>query len=238
LKILLIIPTYNEILNIERLINDVLIKKKNIDILVIDDNSPDGTKDIVNGIINESHSNRLFLLERPGKMGLASAYITGFKWGIERGYDAFIEMDADFSHNPKYLAEMTALADEYDCVIGSRYVKDGGVSGWGFIRKFISGGGSLYSRLILGIRIKDLTGGYNLWKKNVLEKIKLDEIISNGYLFQIEMKYRAFKNGFKIIEMPIIFEDRIHGKSKMSKKIFLEAVIKIWSLKFIKFQKK
>ena len=204
MKILIIIPTYNEIQNIEKLINKIFTLNPAVNILVVDDNSPDGTGDAVKKIINKNYSDRLFLLERPEKSGLASAYITGFKWGMERGYDVFIEMDADFSHDPKYLGDMIGIANDHDCVIASRYVKNGGVRGWGLIRKIISKGGSLYSRIILGIPIKDLTGGFNLWKKNVLERIGLDDMISNGYLFQIELKYRAFKNNFKIVETPIV----------------------------------
>ena len=233
-KVLIIIPTYNEAQNIKDFINEIFKFNDNSHVLVIDDNSPDGTAKIVKSLVDKN-DDRLFLLERPGKMGLASAYITGFKWGMEKGYELFIEMDADFSHDPKYLNKMLELSGENDCVIGSRYVKNGGVKGWGLVRKFISKGGSLYSRMILGIPVKDLTGGFNLWKKEVLENIGLDEIISNGYLFQIELKYRSYKKRYKIYEMPIIFEDRVHGKSKMSKKIFIEAVLKIWRLKFIKF---
>ncbi|OHD14275.1 MAG: dolichyl-phosphate beta-D-mannosyltransferase [Spirochaetes bacterium GWD1_27_9] len=237
MKTLIIIPTYNEKENISDILPQIFSETKEIDvnILIVDDGSPDGTANIVKDMIQKNYKDKLFILERSGKQGLATAYITGFKWGIERNYDVFIEMDADFSHNPKYLKEMIGLMQKYDFIVASRYVKNGGVVGWGPIRKIISYGGSFYSRMVLGIKIRDLTGGFNLWSKDLLLKLGLDNIISRGYLFQIELKYRATKMGFKGIEFPIIFPDRERGKSKMSKKIFLEALINIWKIRKIKF---
>ncbi|MCG8571749.1 MAG: polyprenol monophosphomannose synthase [Spirochaetes bacterium] len=233
-KYLVIIPTYNESTNINDIIKEVFIHARDfdIDILVVDDKSPDNTAQIVKNLIKNNYENKLFILEREGKLGLASAYISGFKWGMEKNYTAFIQMDADFSHHPKYLPDMLTEMNSHDVVIGSRYVKNGGIKGWGILRKLVSFGGSLYSRIILGIHVRDFTGGFNVWKKKVVGTIKFDEIISCGYSFQVELKYRAQKNGFKMLEYPIIFEDRIRGKSKMSKKIFFEAVINIWKIKF------
>jgi dolichol-phosphate mannosyltransferase len=202
-----------------------------VDILVIDDNSPDKTAVKVKELML-NNKERLFLLERPEKSGLASAYINGFKWGINKGYSYFLEMDADFSHDPGYIQPMLEKIEDYDVVIGSRNIKGGGVEGWSPVRNFISKGGSLYSRIILGCPIKDLTGGFNLWRKDTLDKIDLDSIISTGYSFQIEMKYKAYKAGCCYVELPIIFKDRTRGKSKMSKGIFFGALANVWRLRF------
>lgn len=225
---IIIIPTYNEEENIEKIILE--IQKLNCPLLVVDDNSADKTREIVEKYVDDKN---IFILKRAGKMGLASAYIDGFRFAIQKGFDCFIEMDADFSHNPKYLSIMFKELEENDVVIGSRNVKDGGVLGWSFLRNFISKGGSIYSQLVLNCPIKDLTGGFNGWKKEVLDAIGLENIISKGYCFQIEMKYRAFKKGFKIKEFPIIFEDRKFGKSKMSKAIFFEALLNVLKIRFI-----
>lgn len=224
---IIIIPTYNEEENIEKIIFE--IQKLNCPLLVVDDNSADKTREIVEKYVDDKN---IFILKRAGKMGLASAYIDGFRFAIQKGFDCFIEMDADFSHNPKYLSTMFKELEENDVVIGSRNVKDGGVLGWSFLRNFISKGGSIYSQLVLNCPIKDLTGGFNGWKKEVLDAIGLENIISKGYCFQIEMKYRAFKKGFKIKEFPIIFEDRKFGKSKMSKAIFFEALLNVLKIRF------
>jgi dolichol-phosphate mannosyltransferase len=199
-------------------------------ILVVDDNSPDGTAAAVKKL-KEKWPGRLHLLNRPGKQGLASAYLEGFAWGETKGYDIFLEMDADFSHNPKYIPLMLEQIQNNDVVIGSRNIKGGGVEGWTWIRNLISKGGSLYSRFVLGCPLKDLTGGFNMWKKTALEKIRLDSILSKGYSFQIEMKYKAYLSRCAIVEIPIIFTDRKKGKSKMSKKIFFEALLNIWKIK-------
>jgi dolichol-phosphate mannosyltransferase len=170
---------------------------------------------------------------RDRKRGLGTAYIQGFQWGLQNDYQLLVEMDADFSHHPVYLLKMMQQMDHYDCIIGSRYVPGGGVTGWGPLRKIISKGGSLYAGLILGLPFKDLTGGFNIWKRRVLEAIDLSVIRSEGYAFQIELKYRAFKKGFRILESPITFEDRLRGKSKMSRKIVLEAIYRVWQLKMV-----
>ena len=233
-KNLIIITTYNERDNIEKLIISAFnaLKKIPSHILVIDDNSPDETSSLVEKLIKNKYKNKLFLIKRKEKSGLGTAYIKGFQWGLAHGYEVFIEMDADFSHNPKYLPEMIELSKSYDFIIGSRYVNGGGIKGWGLKRNFLSKGGSLYAKTILNCPINDLTGGYNLWKKKVLLDIDVNSIISEGYSFQIEMKYRAYKAGFKFIELPIIFEDRTLGISKMSKNIIFEAMIAMWKLRF------
>ena len=235
MKPLIIIPTYNEKDNIIKLIpaiQEVLDNSSyQFSILVVDDASNDGTNLIVKDFIKTM--NNVFLLERKGKLGLASAYIDGFRYGIEKGFDSFIEMDADFSHDPKYLPKMLELLETNDVVIGSRNIKGGGVLGWGMLRNVISKGGSLYSRIILNCPIKDLTGGFNGWKLEILNKIGLANIISSGYAFQIEMKYRAFKNDAIIKEFPIVFKDRTVGSSKMSRKIFMEALFNVIKIKFI-----
>ncbi len=231
MKLLVIIPTYNEIDNITKIVPEVLkVIPQEAGILVVDDGSPDGTAKAVKEM-QAQNSSRLFLLERTKKSGLADAYITGFKWGFERGYDVLCEMDADFSHKPEYLPKLYEAIQTNDVAIGSRNIKGGAVEGWSWLRNFISKGGSLYSRIVLGCPVKDLTGGFNMWKKEALEKIGLDTIISKGYSFQIEMKYKAYKAGCSIKEIPIIFPDRVAGVSKMSKGIFMEAVKAVWRIR-------
>ena len=231
MKLLITVPTYNEAPNIESFIRTVFDKTpREAQVLVIDDNSPDGTAALVEALIPQ-YPQRLHILNRPEKQGLAQAYLAAFDWGLSRGYDVFLEMDADFSHNPVYITEMLAQIETHEVVIGSRNISGGGVEGWPFLRNLISKGGSLYSRLVLGCPIMDLTGGFNMWRKSALEKIGLANIISRGYSFQIEMKYRAFCSGCSIKEIPIIFVDRKLGKSKMSKKIFIEALFNIWTIK-------
>ena len=230
MKILIIIPTYNEAENIEDLISQIFDTVKDVSVLIIDDNSPDGTYQIVENMAKTNE--KVFVKKREGKLGLASAYIAGMKWGIENGFDIFCEMDADFSHNPKYLPEMIEKIKNNDVVIGSRNIKGGAVQGWSLLRNFISKGGSLYSRVVLGFPpVYDLTGGYNMWTLNALNKIEIDSIVSEGYCFQIEMKYKAWKKGCSIVEIPILFENRRKGKSKMSSRIFLEAFVKIWGIR-------
>ena len=233
MKTLIVIPTYNESQTIEKMIRSIFrIENSHLDLhlLVVDDNSPDGTADIVKDL-SSLHNGALFLLSRNAKRGLGTAYIEGFRWGMARDYGLFIEMDADFSHNPGYLPPMIQYSERYDFVIGSRYVPGGGVRGWGVWRKFISTAGSLYARAILGLPIHDLTGGFNLWKRSVLERLDLNDIRSEGYAFQIELKYKAFSKGFSWLEYPIIFEDRQAGKSKMSKRIIVEAIFRVLQLK-------
>ena len=226
---LVIIPTYNEIENMKALLPVLMHLKQQFDVLVVDDSSPDGTAKFVEDFAKTQP--RVHVLVRAAKQGLGKAYLAGFDWGLKKGYDVLTEMDADFSHAPHHLDEILALIDKHDVVIGSRYVKGGGTVNWGILRKIISRGGSLYSRLILGYPLRDWTGGFNCWRKEVLEKINLAGIRSNGYSFQIELKYKALKNGYKIYESPIIFEDRRVGQSKMSLKIVLEAFYKVWLIK-------
>lgn len=232
MKTIIVIPTYNENLNIEKLIKEIFSFHPEISILIVDDASIDGTIETVTNLQNEFKN--IYLLKRNTKLGLASAYVEGFKYALNLGFNSFIQMDGDFSHNPKYLKEMLDYLENNDVVIASRYVKNGGTLGWGLIRKLISKGGSLYSKIVLNCPINDLTGGFNAWTKESLAKIDLDKIISKGYCFQVEMKYKAYKAGLKIKEFPIIFEDRKFGKSKMSKEIFFEAIVNIFKLKFKK----
>lgn len=228
---LIIVPTYNERDNIEKLLALITKTDPEAHILIVDDNSPDRTFAVVEDLMESTYPGRLFLLKRAGKMGLGTAYIAGFKWAMARNYDFIFEMDADFSHDPKYLPDFLAAIQTNDLVLGSRYVAGGGVKNWGLLRKFISRGGSLYARTILGLSVQDLTGGFKCFRREVLAAIDLDSIKSNGYSFQIEMTYRASCKGFRIFETPIIFEDRTVGKSKMSRKIFLEAILMVWKLR-------
>ena len=228
---LIIIPTYNESENVEKLLDLISRTDPAAHVLIVDDNSPDRTYEIVERLMQTSYPGRLFLLKRAGKLGLGTAYLAGFKWALARDYDYIFEMDADFSHDPKYLPDFLAAIQTHDLVLGSRYVPGGGVKNWGLVRKFISRGGSLYARTILGLSLRDLTGGFKCFRREVLEAIDLDSIKSNGYSFQIEMTYRACCKGFRIFETPIVFEDRTAGKSKMSRKIFLEAVLMVWKLR-------
>ncbi len=226
---LVIIPTYNEIENIKRLLPDLMALRESFDILVVDDSSPDQTSEFVNQFSKSQP--RVNLLVRKLKDGLGQAYIAGFKWGIANRYDVIIEMDADFSHRPQDLILILNEIETEDVVVGSRYVLGGKTVNWGFLRKLISRGGSHYSRLILGFPLRDWTGGFNAWKVPVLKEIGLDSIKSNGYSFQIELKYKAMKNSYRIKEVPIVFEDRQVGQSKMSFKIVIEAFYKVWLIR-------
>ena len=234
MKSLIVMPTYNEAPNVEKIIRVVFSKPAapyRLHILVVDDNSPDGTAAIVTRLIESEFGRSLFLMTRDQKSGLGTAYIDGFKWGLAKGYDIFVEMDADFSHHPRYLPGMLRKTASCDFIVGSRYVQKGGVKGWGPGRKLISIWGSFYARTILNIPIRDLTGGFNIWKRHVLSKIDLDTVRSEGYAFQIELKYRAVAHGFRFVEYPIVFEDRQLGNSKMSKKIVFEAIYRVWQLR-------
>ena len=230
MKSLVIIPTYNEKENIEAITQAVLALSDEIEILVVDDNSPDGTGKIVQNLMKSNE--RLHLLARPGKQGLGKAYLAGFAWGLERDYEVLTEMDADFSHRPEDLVKVLEAVQKNDFAVGSRWVSGGGTVNWGLLRQFISRGGSFYARCILQHSIKDWTGGFNAWKRSVLEGIQLSDVQSEGYSFQIELKYRALKNGFKGAEVPILFEDRRLGQSKMSLKIVLEAFYRVWMIRF------
>ena len=226
---LVIIPTYNELENMKALLPELMKLDVEFDVLVADDSSPDKTAEF---IIEFSKTNpRVNLLLRKKKNGLGQAYIAGFKWGLEKKYDVLVEMDADFSHRPQDLVKILKSLDTDDVVIGSRYVPGGETINWGLIRKMISRGGGIYSRMILGYPVQDWTGGFNGWKSQVLKDIGLDTIQSNGYSFQIELKYKAQKCGYKVKEVPIVFEDRRVGQSKMSLKIVLEAFYKVWMIR-------
>lgn len=230
MKKLVIIPTYNEIENMQALLPVLMKLSHRFDVLVVDDSSPDGTADFVRKY--SAQESRVHLLKRSEKNGLGKAYIAGFKWGLERGYDALVEMDADFSHRPEDLLSLLGALEQHPVVIGSRYVPGGRTVNWGLIRKIISRGGSLYSRLILGYPVRDWTGGFNGWHAPVLKAIDLDSIRSNGYSFQIELKYKAQKKSYPVKEIPIVFEDRRVGQSKMSMRIVLEAFYKVWQIRF------
>ncbi len=227
--VLICMPTYNEKDNIRRITAAIFDVVPDVNILIIDDGSPDGTGDIADELA--SADERIHVLHRSEKAGLGPAYIAGFRWAIDRGYGYIFEMDADFSHQPKYLPGMIAALQEHDVAIGSRYVTGGGTENWGLIRKLISRGGGIYARTILGVKIQDLTAGFIGWRANVLEAIDLDTVEASGYVFQIEMKYRADQRGFKIIELPITFPDRTVGESKMSTSIAMEAITRVWKIK-------
>ncbi len=233
MKSLVVIPTFNEAANIASIIPAVLGLNDRISVLVVDDNSPDGTAQIVD-TLSKLTANRIFLLRRSGKLGLGSAYIAGFQWGLQQGYDAIVEMDADFSHDPRVIPQMIQRLKSCDVVIGSRYVAGGGTSNWNWFRLLVSRTGSFYSQFILQMGLHDCTGGFNGWRKIVLENIDLKSIKSEGYSFQVELKYRAWKRGFKIEEVPIIFSERRAGQSKMSGRIFLEAIYRIWQIRSFK----
>jgi dolichol-phosphate mannosyltransferase len=230
-RALVIVPTYNERFNIARLIPAILAQDPSLEILVVDDGSPDGTGDIVDGIA--ANNARVHVIHRAGKLGLGTAYIAGFRWALERKYDLVFEMDADFSHNPERLPEFLEAIRESDVVLGSRY-QDGHVNvvNWPMSRLFLSYGANIYARFVTGLPIFDTTGGFKCFRRNVLESIDLNSVKSNGYAFQIEMSYRAWKRGFQLFEIPIIFVDRTEGESKMSKKIVREAIWMVWRLRW------
>ena len=223
------LPTYDERENIGPIVSAILAAAPEADVLVIDDNSPDGTGVLADEIA--AREPRVKVLHRAGKEGLGKAYLAGFAWALARGYDLVLEMDADFSHDPKYLPTLLARAKDADLVLGSRYVKGGGTVNWGVGRKLISRGGSLYARTILGLPIRDLTGGFKCFRREVLEAIDLGSVECSGYAFQIELTFRAVRRGFRVAEVPIVFADRRVGHSKMSRRIVLEAIRKVWSIR-------
>ncbi|GAB4323685.1 MAG: polyprenol monophosphomannose synthase [Bacteroidales bacterium] len=229
---LVIIPTYNEKENIERIIRKVFSLEKEFDILIVEDNSPDGTADIVKRLIQE-FPGRLFIEERKGKLGLGTAYIHGFKWALEHGYEYIFEMDADFSHNPDDLIRLynTCAVEGADVAIGSRYIKGVNVVNWPMGRILMSYFASVYVRLVTRMKIRDTTAGFKCYKAKVLQTIDLDKIKFTGYAFQIEMKYTAWKLGFDVREVDIIFTDRTEGESKMNKSIFREAIFGVLELR-------
>ena len=234
-KNLVIIPTYNEIENVEKMIRTVFDLPCAFELLIVDDGSPDGTALKVKELQKE-YPSQLHIEERKGKLGLGTAYIHGFKWAIAKGYDFIFEMDCDFSHNPNDLIRLLeACESNADVAVGSRYCKGGKVSNWPLGRILMSYFASVYVRLILWLPVKDTTAGFKCYRRKVLETINLDAIEFMGYAFQIEMKYSAYKKGFKIVEVPILFTDRVLGVSKMSSKIFKEAFLGVISMRMRKF---
>ena len=233
-KALVIIPTYNEIENIEAIIAAVMEQNDIFNVLIVDDGSPDGTGAKVKEL--QAKNPKIHLIERSGKLGLGTAYLAGFKYGIEKGFDYIFEMDADFSHPPKDLNNLlAAVQNGADVAVGSRYTKGGGVKDWSNYRLFLSRGASLYVRMITFMPVMDPTAGFKCYKRKVLETINFDKINSIGYAFQIEMKYAAYRNGFKIVEVPIIFADREKGTSKMDSSIIKEAIFGVLSMRMKSF---
>jgi len=228
-KSLVIIPTYNELDNLPRLIPVVLSQDESIQILIVDDNSPDGTAEFVESEIKMN--DRIHILKREKKMGLGTAYIAGFKFALQNQFDFIFEMDADFSHDPNELKNFLSAIKDYDLVLGSRYINGVRVLNWPMARLLLSFFASVYTRIITGMPIKDATGGFKCFRRKVLESIDLDKVKSNGYSFQIEMTFKAYSKGFKIKEIPIVFVDRVKGHSKMSNKIVREAVTMVWKLR-------
>ena len=231
-KTLVVTPTYNEADNIEQFITKVLRHGADIQILIVDDNSPDKTGDIVARMMETNPS--IHLIRRTGKMGLGTAYVEGFRYAIARQFEYIFEMDADFSHNPDEIPNFLGRMDQCDLVVGSRYTNGVRVLNWPIRRLLLSYSANVYTRIVTGMPIKDATGGFKCFKRTVLEAIDLDKVRSNGYAFQIEMNFKAWSKGFKLCEHPIIFMDRRSGVSKMSKKIVYEAVFMVWKLKLRK----
>jgi dolichol-phosphate mannosyltransferase len=232
---LVIIPTYNERENIEAILRAVLSLPDQFQVLIVDDGSPDGTAEIVRGLQSNEFAGRVHLLERSGKLGLGTAYIAGFKWGIDKGYDYLFEMDADFSHDPNDLPRLLrkCVEEGADVAVGSRYCKGGKVVNWPFDRIFLSMGASIYVRLVLWMPVADPTAGFIVYKRSVLEAIDFDKIRFIGYAFQIEMKYAAYALGYQVKEVPITFKDREKGQSKMSLKIIREAILGVLEMRWI-----
>ena len=233
---LVCLPTYDEAENLGPIVASILGATAEVDVLVVDDNSPDGTGRLADQIA--AREGRVHVLHRAGKEGLGKAYLAAFAWALARPYRLVLEMDADFSHDPRYLPQMLArIRGGADLVLGSRYVKGGGTLNWGLGRKIVSRGGSLYARTLLGLRVRDLTGGFKCFRREVLEAIDLSSVECSGYAFQIELTYRAARAGFRVEEMPIVFADRRVGHSKMSRRIVLEAIRKVWSMRRSPFVK-
>lgn len=232
MRVLVTIPTYNEAENLPKLVSALYsLPMESLDILVIDDNSPDGTGQIANALAGE-HAGRMFVMHRAGKLGLGTAYISAFQWALQHDYEAVAQMDADFSHPPEKLVELEQTLQHTDLVMGSRYVPGGGLDErWPFWRKALSGFGNTYARTILGLPIRDVTGGFRMWRRETLQGIPLERVHSNGYVFQVEMAYITHRCGFHFAEIPIYFADRRWGKSKMSFRIQVEAAVRVWRLK-------
>ena len=232
MRITIVLPTYNEAENLTKLVSALFSLPLDLSLLVVDDNSPDGTGQIAEDLSKE-HQGRIQVLHRAGKLGLRSAYLEGFEKAFETGADAVVQMDADFSHDPAVLTEMARRIESCDVVIGSRYVEGGSLARrWPFWRKALSAFGNTYARTILGFPLRDVTTGYRMWKREALRGMPLDRIRSNGYIFLVEMAYVAYLMGYDITEVPIHFSDRRWGKSKMSLKIQLEAAVRVWDVKW------
>ena len=227
---LVIIPTYNEADNVLKIIPEVLAQDEGFHVLVVDDNSPDGTANLVKEM--QKNNPRIHLLERPSKRGLGTAYVAGFKYALSHEFDFAFEMDADFSHDPKSLLTLLAKAEECDLVIGSRYISGVNVVNWPMSRLILSYAANIYTRFVTGLPVRDATAGFKCYRRAVLESFDLDTITSNGYSFQIETNFMAWKKGFRVCEVPIVFVDRRAGVSKMSKHIVYEAAWMVWRLKF------
>ncbi len=228
-RALIIFPTYNERENIEKIVHAVLPLDPRVNVLIVDDNSPDGTGDLADKLAKEEE--QVNVLHRPEKQGLGQAYLAGFRWAIEHKFDLIFEMDADFSHGPEYIKNFLKEIQDYDLVIGSRYISGVNVINWPMSRLLLSYFANTYTRIVTGIPLRDATGGFKCFRREVLESINLDDVRSSGYSFQIEMSMRAWKKGFKIKEIPIVFYDRVAGNSKMSKKIVREAIWMVWLLR-------
>lgn len=235
-RTLIVMPTYNERENLPQIVPRVLSQGPGIHVLVVDDNSPDGTGELADKLAAENE--RIHVVHRPGKQGLGTAYIAGFKWALERDYEYVFEMDSDFSHNPDHIPQFLEAAKEYDLVLGSRYLRGVTVVNWPMSRLLLSYFANRYARVITGLPFTDTTGGFKCYRRKVLEEIDLDRITSEGYSFQIETTFRAWRKGFKIGEIKIIFTDRTEGTSKMSGKIIREAVWKVWWLRTLRIVRK
>ncbi|HEX6751717.1 MAG TPA: polyprenol monophosphomannose synthase [Longimicrobium sp.] len=236
-RALVIVPTFNERENLPRLIPSILSRDERLEILVVDDGSPDGTGELADEIA--AAEKRVHVLHRTQKQGLGKAYLAGFRWGLERGYDALFEMDADFSHDPGHLPQFLEAVEKYDVVLGSRYLHGRvTVVNWPIGRLLLSYFANVYARKVTGVPIADLTGGYKCFRRQVLESIDLERVESNGYAFQIEMSFRAWKKGYRLGEIPIMFVDRDVGESKMSKAIVREAVWRVWRLRWLSIRGK
>jgi len=233
MKALVVLPTYNEAENLAPLAQEIFANTpENTELLIIDDNSPDGTGKIADQM---AHKNPCVIaMHRPKKMGLGSAYVLAYQWALARPYDIMIQMDCDFSHDPKDLPRLIDALAETDLVIGSRYVSGGSIENWPWVRSLISQAGNFYASAILGLGIKDMTGGFKAFRRKVIETMDLGTLVSDGYAFQIETTYHTLKNGFKVREIPIIFKDRTRGQSKISKRIIWEAIFSVWRLRFKK----
>ena len=227
-----VLPTYNERDNLPSIVPAILAAAPEVDVLVVDDSSPDGTGELADELAR--HDSRIRVLHRARKEGLGRAYLAGFQKALAAGYGRVLEMDADFSHEPSRLPALLAASREADLVLGSRYVAGGGTVNWGWGRRVLSKGGSLYARSILGLPVRDLTGGFKCFRREVLEALDLESVGSSGYAFQIELTYRAIRRGFKVVEVPITFVDRRVGKSKMSRRIVAEALWMVWKIRFDK----